>query len=62
MPTRLLRSFAIAVATTLLAFSNAARAELNVMISGGFALAYRELVPEFERTTGITVVTTSGAS
>ena len=32
------------------------------MISGGFALAYRALLPEFERTTGITVVTTSGAS
>ena len=32
------------------------------MISGGFALAYRELLPEFERTTGIKVVTTSGAS
>ena len=32
------------------------------MISGGFALAYQELLPEFERTTGIKVVTTSGAS
>ena len=32
------------------------------MISGGFALAYRELLPEFERTTGIKVVTGSGAS
>ena len=39
-----------------------ARAEITVMISGGFALAYHELLPEFERTTGIKVVTTSGAS
>jgi molybdate transport system substrate-binding protein len=40
----------------------AARAELNVMISGGFSLAYRELLPEFERTTGIAVATASAAS
>ena len=40
----------------------AARAELNVMISGGFSLAYREVLPEFQRTTGIAVATTSAAS
>jgi molybdate transport system substrate-binding protein len=40
----------------------AARAELSVMISGGFSLAYRELLPEFERTSGIAVVTASAAS
>ena len=39
-----------------------ARAELNVMISGGFSLAYRELLPAFERTTGICVATASAAS
>jgi molybdate transport system substrate-binding protein len=32
------------------------------MISGGFSLAYRELLPEFERTTGIAVATASAAS
>jgi molybdate transport system substrate-binding protein len=32
------------------------------MISGGFSHAYRELLPEFERTTGIAVTTGSGAS
>ena len=32
------------------------------MMSGGFALAYQELFPEFERTTGVKVVTMSGAS
>jgi molybdate transport system substrate-binding protein len=38
------------------------RAELNVMISGGFSLAYRGLLPEFERSTGIAVATASAAS
>lgn len=36
--------------------------ELNVMISGGFSLAYRELLPAFERTTGVAVATASAAS
>ena len=40
----------------------AGRAELNVMISGGFSLAYRELLPEFERATGVAVATASAAS
>ncbi len=37
-------------------------AHLHVLISGGFAPAYEKLLPEFERTTGITVMTGSGAS
>jgi molybdate transport system substrate-binding protein len=41
---------------------DSARAELNVMISGGFSLAYREVLPEFQRTTGIAVATASAAS
>src|SRR3712207_9078082 len=61
MGTRLLNCLAIGLAA-LLAFSRDARAEINVMASGGFALAYQELFPEFERTTGVKVVTTSGAS
>lgn len=32
------------------------------MISGGFSAVYRELLPEFERETGIKVTTLSGAS
>jgi len=36
--------------------------ELNVMISGGFSLAYREVLPAFEQTTGISVATASAAS
>ncbi|KWV51444.1 hypothetical protein AS156_12765 [Bradyrhizobium macuxiense] len=35
---------------------------IKVIISGGFAAVYREVVPEFERTTGIKVETGSGAS
>jgi molybdate transport system substrate-binding protein len=40
----------------------AASAQLNVMISGGFSGAYEQLLPEFERTSGIKVTTGSGAS
>ena len=45
-----------------LPFSNTARAELNVMISGGFSAAYREVLPEFERAPDIAVATASAAS
>jgi molybdate transport system substrate-binding protein len=37
-------------------------AQLNVLISGGFAPAYEQLLPEFQRTSGIKVTTGSGAS
>jgi molybdate transport system substrate-binding protein len=37
-------------------------AQLNVLISGGFSGAYEQLLPEFERTSGIKVATGSGAS
>jgi len=42
--------------------SNPVRAELTVMISGGFSPAYRKLLPAFERTAGIAVTTASAAS
>ncbi len=35
---------------------------LNVLISGGFAGAYEQLLPQFERTSGIKVTTRSGSS
>jgi molybdate transport system substrate-binding protein len=35
---------------------------LSVMISGGFSHAYHEVLPEFERGTGVAVTTLSGAS
>src|SRR5215831_17183124 len=37
-------------------------AQLKVIISGGFSAPYRELLPEFERTAGMTVTTTTGGS
>ncbi len=39
-----------------------AQAQLKVIISGGFSTAYRQVLPEFEHSTGITVTTLSGAS
>ncbi|HET7886741.1 MAG TPA: substrate-binding domain-containing protein [Bradyrhizobium sp.] len=36
--------------------------KLTVMISGGFSPAYRAVLPEFERSTGVAVTTLSGAS
>src|SRR5579872_6236921 len=42
--------------------SGAALAQLKVITSGGFAGAYEQLLPEFERTSGIKVTTGSGAS
>jgi len=35
---------------------------VRVIISGGFSTAYRQLLPEFEKSTGISVTTGSGAS
>lgn len=35
---------------------------MRVIISGGFSTAYRQLLPEFEKSTGIAVTTGSGAS
>src|SRR5262249_30587556 len=40
----------------------AVSAQLKVLISGGFADAYMQLLPEFERTTGIKVTSGSGSS
>ena len=39
-----------------------ASAQLNVLISGGFAGAYEQLLPEFQRMSGTKVTTGSGAS
>ena len=40
----------------------ASPAQVRVLLSGGFSAAYQELLPEFQKTTGITVTTTRGAS
>jgi molybdate transport system substrate-binding protein len=39
-----------------------AGAQVDVIISAGFSPAYREVLPDFERTTGISVTTASAAS
>ena len=36
--------------------------QLNVLISGGFAGAYEQLLPQFQRMSGLKVTTGSGAS
>ncbi|MGP0093566.1 MAG: molybdate ABC transporter substrate-binding protein [Xanthobacteraceae bacterium] len=55
-------TFSSVIFATLLFAPVAASAQLNVLMSGGFSGAYEQLLPEFERTSGIKVVTGSGAS
>ena len=52
----------VVIFATLLIWPAAASAQLNVLISGGFTGAYEQLLPEFERTSGIKVTTRSGSS
>jgi molybdate transport system substrate-binding protein len=59
---RIMKTFSVVIFATLLFWPAAASAQLNVMISGGFSGAYKQLLPEFERTSGIKVTTGSGAS
>jgi molybdate transport system substrate-binding protein len=62
----LMNTLAIVVSATLLAWPIAAmaqeKAQLKVLMSGGFSGAYGQLLPEFEQTSGIKVTTGSGAS
>ncbi len=57
---------ALAILAATLAMLSAsegnAMEKLTVMISGGFSLAYKQVLPEFERSTAIAVTTLSGAS
>jgi molybdate transport system substrate-binding protein len=57
-----LRAFVFGIAGVSLLASGASAAEVRVMISGGLAAAYKELVPEFERLTGNKVITAYGPS
>ncbi len=52
----------VVVTATLLMWPLAASAQLKVLISGGFSGPYEQLLPEFERMTGIQVTTASGSS
>jgi molybdate transport system substrate-binding protein len=62
----MLKRIAIVLATHLTVLFAAspgnAMEKLVVMISGGFSLAYKQVLPDFERNTGIAVTTLSGAS
>jgi molybdate transport system substrate-binding protein len=46
----------------LIAIPAISAAQVRVLISGGFRAPYDEVLPEFERTSGIQVMTASGAS
>jgi molybdate transport system substrate-binding protein len=57
-----MKTLAIIVSASLFAWPIAATAQVKVLMSGGFSGAYEQLLPEFERTSGIKVTTGSGAS
>ena len=57
-----MKTFLFAVIASQLLGSVATAAQLNVLMSGGFGGAYEQLLPEFERISGIKVTTGSGAS
>src|SRR5262252_3948119 len=52
----------LVLASAMLLPGSAGAAEIRVMLSGGFAAAYLELVPQFERAAGHTVSTVRGGS
>jgi molybdate transport system substrate-binding protein len=56
------RALVFGIAGILLLAGGASAAEVRVMISGGLAAAYKELVPDFERATGNKVITAYGPS
>jgi len=57
MPIRL-----VYVIVAVLVMQIASLAQVNVIVSGGFSAAYRELLPELEKAAGIRLNTASGAS
>src|SRR5580700_3883087 len=54
--------FAITLVFTSPACLLAQPAQVAVLMSGGFSAAYQELLPQFEKSTGVTVTTARGAS
>jgi molybdate transport system substrate-binding protein len=57
-----MKGFSFIVFAALLFSPVSASAQVNVLMSGGFGGAYEQLLPEFERASGIKVTTGSGAS
>ncbi len=62
MKKRSRQSKGLLLAITLFGFSASLPAQVTVLTSGGFFAAYQELLPQFEKSTGITVTTERGAS
>ena len=52
----------VLLTAALLSVANTSIAQVRVITSGGFRGVYSELLPEFERTTGIRTTTSSGPS
>jgi molybdate transport system substrate-binding protein len=48
--------------TMLAALPSPSPTQVRVLISGGFSAPYQELLPQFEKSTGVTVTTARGAS
>jgi molybdate transport system substrate-binding protein len=62
-PIEVLKSAVVRVlCTAVLVLPTAAVAQVKVIMSGGFSSAYQKVLPEFERTSGIKVTTSTGAS
>ncbi len=57
LPERLILAVAVAFALPI-----ELPAQVRVLMSGGFSAAYQEMLPQFEKSTGITVTTARGAS
>ncbi len=57
-----LHAVTLIAAMTMTMAPLAATAQVKVLISGGFSGPYEQLVPEFERSTGLQVATASGSS
>ena len=53
---------ALFIVLAVVAFPGHSFAQVKVILSGGFTAAYKEVLPEFEKTSGIKVTTTNGAS
>src|SRR5437016_4447966 len=52
----------VLVSATVLALPIVSFAQIKVIHSGGFAVAFQEMLPQFEKTTGIKVTTATGPS
>jgi molybdate transport system substrate-binding protein len=61
-PLRRLASTTLVVGLAMMTWPAAAGAQVKVILSGGFSAAYQELLPEFEKSSGIAITTATGGS